>query len=83
MLHIHPIRTTSYQPQTDGLVERFNQTLKGMLWKAVTKEGYDWDKMISLLLFAYQEVPQFSTGFSSFELLYGKSVIESQDVLRE
>jgi len=32
--------------QTDGLVERFNQTLKGMLGKAATKEGCDWDKMI-------------------------------------
>ena len=31
MLHIHPIRMTPYHPQTDGIVERFNQTLKSML----------------------------------------------------
>ena len=28
MLHIHPIRTTPYHPQTDGLVERFKVTPK-------------------------------------------------------
>ena len=83
MLHIHPIKTTPYHPQTDGLVERFNQTLKSMLRKAATKEGRDWDKMIPFLLFAYREIPQSSTGFSPFELLYGKPVRGPLDVLRE
>ncbi len=54
MLHVHPIRTTPYHPQTDGLVERFNQTLKRMLRKATKDEGKDWDKVIPYLLFAYR-----------------------------
>jgi len=58
-------------PQTDSLVERFNQTLKSMLRKSATQEGKDWDKLLPYLLFAYREVPQTSTGFSPFKLLYG------------
>jgi len=64
MLHVQPIRTTPYHPQTDGLVERFNQTLKTMLRKVSGRDGKDWDKLLPYLLFAYREVPQASTGFS-------------------
>ena len=83
LLHIHSIWTSPYHLQTDGLVERFNQTLKSMLCKAVTKEGKNWDKLIPYLLFAYREVPQASTGFSPFELLYCRNVRGPLDILRE
>ena len=83
LLHIRPIRTSPYHPQTDGLVERFNQTLKSMLRKVATQEGEAWDKLIPYVLFAYCEVPQSSTGFSPFELLYGREVRGPLDVLQE
>ena len=35
------------------------------------------------MLFAYCEVPQASTGFSPFELLYGRAVCGPLDILRE
>eukprot|EP00731_Ephydatia_muelleri_P002369 Em0001g2369a len=54
-----------------------------MLRKTVQDEGKDWDKMIPYLLFAYREVPQSSTGFSPFELLYGRDVRGPLDILRE
>ena len=41
LLHIKPIRTSPYHPQTDGLVERFNQTLKSMLRRTAKEEGKD------------------------------------------
>ena len=83
LLKVQAIRTSPYHPQTDGLVERFNQTLKQMLRKAATEEGKDWDKLLPYLLFAYREVPQASTGFSPFELLYGRQVRGPLDVLKE
>lgn len=83
LLGIKGIRTTPYHPQTDGLVERYNQTLKGMLRKFVAANGKDWDRWLPFLLFAYREVPQASTGFSPFELLYGRQVRGPLDVLRE
>ena len=83
LLHVKPIRTSPYHPQTDGLVERFNQTLNSMLRKATAIDGKDWDKLIPYLLFAYREVPQVSTGFSPFELLYGRDVRGPLDILRE
>ena len=83
LLQIKPIRTTPYHPQTDGLVERFNHTLKSMLKNAANKEGKNWDELLPYLLFAYREVPQASTGFSPFELVYGRPVRGPQDILRE
>ena len=83
LLGVKPIKTTPYHPQTDGLVERFNGTLKAMLKKTASDEGRDGDRLLPYLLFAYREVPQASTGFSPFELLYGRHVRGPLDVLRE
>ncbi|XP_073803355.1 uncharacterized protein isoform X4 [Danio rerio] len=83
LLGIKSIRTTPYHPQTDGLTERFNQTLKQMLRKFVTETGQDWDQWLPYLLFAYREVPQSSTGFSPFELLYGRDVRGPLALLKE
>ncbi|XP_023814763.2 uncharacterized protein LOC111947970 [Oryzias latipes] len=83
LLGVRNLRTTPYHPQTDGLTERFNQTLKQMLRKFVNETGSDWDQWLPYLLFAYREVPQASTGFSPFELLYGHEVRGPLTLLRE
>ena len=56
LLHILHIHTSPYPPQKDGLVERFNLTLKMMLRKTAVKEGKDWDQLLPYVLFAYHEV---------------------------
>jgi len=54
-----------------------------MLRKLVSRESKDWDRLLLLVLFAYREAPQSTTGFSPFKLLYGKEVRGPLDVLRE
>ena len=46
-------------PQTDGLVERFNQTLKHMLRKVVDVDGKNWDQLLPRVLFSIREVHKF------------------------
>ena len=45
-LKIKRIYTSPYHPQTDGLTERFNRTLKDMLSCYVNRLQTDWDKHI-------------------------------------
>ncbi|XP_041379582.1 uncharacterized protein LOC121392444 [Gigantopelta aegis] len=83
LLSIRQLTTTPYHPICNGLVEKFNGTLKSMLKKICSEHPKDWDKYINALLFAYREVPQESLGFSPFELLYGRSVRGPIAILKE
>ncbi|CAM5131992.1 unnamed protein product [Eretmochelys imbricata] len=74
---------SAYHPQSNGLVERFNGTLKMMLKTFMNQHPQDWDKSLPHLLFTYREVPQESTGFSPFELLYGRRVRGPLDMMRD
>ena len=83
LLAIKGLRTTPYHAQANGLVERFNATLKAMLRKLCRERPRDWDRFIPAALFAYREVPQESLGFSPFELLYGRTVRGPISVLKD
>ncbi|XP_057195726.1 uncharacterized protein LOC130557734 [Triplophysa rosa] len=83
LLRIQQLRTSVYHPQTDGLVERFNQTLKRMLRRVVTEDRRDWDLLLPYVLFGIREVPQASTGFTPFELLLGRQPRGLLDIARE
>ncbi len=72
LMGIWKVNTTSYHPQTDGLVERLNRTLTDMLAKKVEHSRKDWDVHLPYVLFAYRASMQESTGESPFFLLYGR-----------
>ena len=65
-------RTTSYHPQGDGLVERFNRSLLQMLRAFVEKES-DWERYLPLVLYAYRTAVHSSTGVTPFSLMFGRS----------
>ena len=72
-----------YHPMCTGLVESFNGTLKRMVYKLCAENPSEWRKMINLLLFAYREVPNESTGFPPFELIYGRNIRGPLQVLQQ
>jgi len=82
-LGIRKIKTSVYHPEGNGLVERFNGTLKAMLKKFVGDNVKAWDKYLPYLLFAYREVPTESIGFSPFELMYGRTIRGPLAVIKE
>ena len=57
--------------------------MKSMLRKVIQKFDKQWDKALPYLMFAYRGVPQKSTGFLPFKLLYSRKVTGPFDVLKE
>ncbi len=68
------LNTTSYHPACDGLVERFNRTLKTALRKHAATHGDQWDRYLSGVLWAYRNVPYDSTGEKPSFLLFGTNL---------
>ena len=83
LMSIRHLTTTPYHPACNGLVEKFNGTMKQMLKKMCEERPTDWDRYLDALLFAYREAPQDSTGFAPFELLYGRAVRGPLMIVRE
>jgi len=82
LLSVKGIHTSPYHAQANGLVERFNGTLKSMLRKLCIEQPREWDRFLPALLFAYREVPQSSTCYSPFELLFGRVVKGPMQILK-
>ncbi|XP_078241956.1 uncharacterized protein LOC144586864 [Pogona vitticeps] len=75
--------TTAYHPESNGLTEKFNGTLMRMIRAYLAENPNNWDQKLQSLLFAYRSVPQASTGFSPFELLFGRRVKGPLDLIKQ
>ena len=65
-------RTTAYHPMGNGLVERFNRTLGGMIRALPPRSKQKWPQMLQTLTFAYNCTAHESTGYAPFYLMYGR-----------
>ena len=74
LLGIRKTRTTPYHPSGDGMVERFNRTLIGILRAYVSKDQSDWDLKLPMVTMAYRSSVQETTGFTPNRLMLGREI---------
>lgn len=68
--------SSNYQPQTNGPIERMNQTIKRMLRMYVDPSQINWDAHLQYVVHAYNTSAQQSlTRISPFRALYGRDLI--------
>lgn len=72
-LQVKQIKTSPYHPQCDGMLERFHSTLKGMMRKTC-KTSKDWDLYLPYTCFAFRDSVHSATGFTPFQLRFGRDV---------
>ncbi|XP_066952537.1 uncharacterized protein [Macrobrachium rosenbergii] len=74
LLGVRPLFTTPYHPAANGKIERQHSVLKSILKKLCSLKPNLWHKFIPAALFSMREIPSDSSGFSPFEILYGRQV---------
>ncbi|KII71135.1 Retrovirus-related Pol polyprotein [Thelohanellus kitauei] len=70
-LGIEKLRSTAYHPETNGLVERSNKSIKELLRIAVQKDPSDWDMNLDTCLFALRTACNASTGLPPSKIVFG------------
>ncbi|KAI8574962.1 hypothetical protein K450DRAFT_276045 [Umbelopsis ramanniana AG] len=72
-LECRHLTTTAYRPQTNGLVERMNQTVVQAFNKIVRDKDdkLNWDKNLNAALLAIRTTQNDTTNFSPAMMLYG------------
>ena len=72
LMGVHKSRTSAYHPQGDGQVERHNRTIQDILASYVSQHKDDWDLWVDLAVYAYNTSIHTATGFSPYELVFGR-----------
>lgn len=69
-------RTSSpYHPKSNGQVESTNKVIEAILTKTIQVSHIDWADRLPKELWAYRTTWKNTTGYTSYELVYGKQVL--------
>ena len=74
LLHIRKTRTVPYNPKSDGMIERFNRTVKSLLTVLVNDAQNDWDDHLPFIMMAYRASQHESTKCTPNLLMLNKEV---------
>jgi len=80
---IHGVYIAPYHPESNGLVERGHQTIFNAIAKYRSADNSknqdpritDWTRYLSLALWADRITVRWSTGYSAFEVIYGRECL--------
>jgi len=68
---IRPRMSTAFHPQTDGQTERINQMIEAYLRAFVNTEQDDWQRLLPMAEFAYNNSATMGNSMSPFYANYG------------
>ncbi|MCO5555507.1 hypothetical protein L7F22_009052 [Adiantum nelumboides] len=75
-LKISHRHSTPYYPQSNGLVEKANGTITGIIRKMVESKPKRWDNFLDGAIWAYRTTYRDETQFTPFYLVYGQEALQ-------
>ena len=72
LFKIRHVRTTAFHPQSNGALERTHATIKDLIKTAMSDLHVQWDDTLKFLCMAYNTMTHEGTGFSPFQLTFGR-----------
>lgn len=73
--HIQHKITSPYHPQANGQVESTNKVIEAILTKTIMSHKHDWATRLPEALWAYKTTWRSTTGYSPYQLVFGKEPI--------
>ncbi|MCO5602777.1 hypothetical protein L7F22_056915 [Adiantum nelumboides] len=76
VLKISHRHSTPYYPQSNGLVEKANGIIAGIIRKMVESKPKRWDNFLDGAIWAYKTTYRDATQFTPFHLVYGQEALQ-------